>query len=103
MNSNDNMLFCSTTNTSELKNKGFLFLDLMFKENGWITIKNEVDWVCFSKPGFETEYFEIKIDSSKIYVSIPLRNSIFQYKTSFKDYFTASEYIEERFNEFISI
>ena len=101
MNSNNNMLFYSATNNSEVKNKGFMFLDSMFRENGWVTIKNEIDWICFSKPGFETEYFEIKIDASKIYVSIPMRNSIFQYKTYFKDYFTASEYIEERFKDFI--
>ncbi len=98
---NSNMLSCDNANNSQLKNIGFLFLDSMFRENNWIRIKNEVDWICFTKPGFETEYFEIKIDSSKIYVSIPLRNSIFQYKTSFKDYFTACEYVEERFKDFI--
>lgn len=32
MNSNDNMLLNSYTSTSELKNKGFLFLDLMFRK-----------------------------------------------------------------------
>ena len=101
MNYNDNMLSYADTNDTQLKNKGFMFLDSMFRENGWVTIKNEIDWICFSKPGFETEYFEIKIDASKIYVSIPMRNSIFQYKTYFKDYFTASEYIEERFKDFI--
>jgi len=101
MSSNDNMLFYDVANNSELKNKGFLFLDSMFRENGWMVIKNDINWICFTKPGFEIEYFEIKIDTSKIYVSIPIRNSIFQYKTSFKDYFTASEYIEERFKDFI--
>ena len=101
MNSNDNMLWSVSVNTTEVKNKGFMFLDSMFRDNGWVAIKNEIDWICYSKPGFETEYFEIKINSSKIYVSIPLRNSIFQYKTSFKNYFTASEYIEERFKDFI--
>ena len=101
MNSNDNMLFHCVADNSNLKNKGFLFLDLMFRENGWVSIKNEIDWICYTKPGFETEYFEIKIDTSKIYVSVPLQNSIFQYKTHFKDYFTASEYIEERFKDFI--
>jgi hypothetical protein len=59
-----------------------------------------MNWICFSKPGFQTEYFEIKIDQSKIFVSIPIKNSLFQYKTSFKDYYSASEYIEERFKDF---
>jgi hypothetical protein len=101
MNSNDNMLYAVNVNSYELKNKGFLFLDTMFRENGWVSTKNEIDWLCYTKPGFETEFFEIKIDSSKIYVSIPLKNSIFQYSTSFKNYFSASEYIEERFKDFI--
>ena len=41
----------------EIKNKGFLLLNSMFKEHGWNLIKNEMDWICFSKPGFETEFF----------------------------------------------
>lgn len=94
--------FLSTSTSQEestIQNKGFLLLDTMFKNNGWKLIKNEMNWICFSKPGFQTEYFEIKIDQSKIFVSIPIKNSMFQYKTSFKDYFSASEYIEERFKD----
>jgi hypothetical protein len=95
--------FLSTSTSQEestIQNKGFLLLDTMFKNNGWKLIKNEMNWICFSKPGFQTEYFEIKIDQSKIFVSIPIKNSLFQYKTSFKDYYSASEYIEERFKDF---
>jgi hypothetical protein len=94
--------FLSTSTSQEdstIQNKGFLLLDTMFKNNGWQLNKNEMNWICFSKTGFQTEYFEIKIDQSKICVSIPIKNSIFQYKTSFKDYFSASEYIEERFKD----
>ena len=96
--------FLSTSTSQEestIQNKGFLLLDNMFKNNGWKLIKNEMNWICFSKPGFQTEYFEIKIDISKIYVSIPIKNSIFQYSTSFKDYYSAVEYIEDRFKDFI--
>jgi hypothetical protein len=94
--------FLSTSTSQEettIENKGFILLDNMFKNNGWKLIKNEMNWICFSKPGFQTEYFEIKIDQSKIFVSIPIKNSMFQYKTSFKDYYSASEYIEERFKD----
>jgi len=94
--------FLSTSTSLEettIENKGFILLDNMFKNNGWKLIKNEMNWICFSKPGFQTEYFEIKIDQSKIFVSIPIKNSMFQYKTSFKDYYSASEYIEERFKD----
>ena len=36
----------------------------------------------------------MEIDADTIYVSIPLKNSIYQYETKFNNYFMASEYIE---------
>jgi hypothetical protein len=101
MSSNDNMLSeqCTIFNT-ELKNKGFFIVDEMFKSNGWHMTKNEMNWISYTKAGYETEFFDIKLDANKVYVSIPVKNSIFQYTTSFKDYFTASEYVEQRFNDF---
>lgn len=103
MNCNDDMLSIQNTNDdSVIKNKGFSPLCSMFKENGWHMTKNEMDWICFTKKGYETEYFEIKLDSTTIYVSIPIKNSIYQYTTSFKDYYNAVEYIESRFTDFTS-
>ena len=100
MSSNDNMLSTQYPNfNTEIKNKGFLLLDEMFKSNGWHKTKNEINWITYTKAGFETEFFDIKIDETRIHVCVPLKNSIFQYTTSFKDYFTASEYIENRFKD----
>lgn len=82
------------TETNELKNKGFLILDQLFKEKGWHLIKNELDWISYTKFGHETDVYDIKIDASKIHVSVPLKNVPFNYVTSFTDYFSASEYIE---------
>jgi len=45
--------------------------------------------------------FDIKIAADKIIVSTPLKNSIFQYVTTFKSYFDASEYIEQKFFDYI--
>jgi len=102
MNSNSNTL---TNNysilNSDIKNKGFVFLDQLFRENGWHMVKNEEAWICYTKFGFEIDYFEIKIGEKEINVSIPVKNSPFQYVTSFKDYYTTSEYIEYRFLDFI--
>jgi hypothetical protein len=102
MSSNSNML---TNNESilntEIKNKGFALLDQMFKENGWHLVKNEVNYICYTKFGHETDNFQIKVDEKTIFVSIPIKNSPFQYTTSFKDYFQASEYVEARFFDFI--
>jgi len=89
------------TDTSEIKNKGFTILDALFKEKGWQLAKNEMNWICYTKFGNETDIFDIKIDAAKIYVIVPLKNSPFNFMTSFKDYFNASEYIEEHLKNFI--
>ena len=79
---------------SELKNKGFVLIDATFKEKGWHIIKNEMNRICYTKFGHETDVYDIKIEANCIHVSIPLKNIPFNYVTSFKDYFSASEYIE---------
>jgi len=104
MNSNGNMLSQQyTILTTEIKNKGFILLDELFKQHGWHMIKNEMNWISYTKLGHETEFFEIKLDRAKIHVSIPLKNSMYQYNTTFNNYFEASEYIEMRFKEFICV
>lgn len=102
MSSNSNMLTIneSILNT-EIKNKGFALLDQMFKENGWYLVKNESNYICYTKLGHETDVFEIKIHAKNINISIPIKNSPFQFNTSFNDYFQASEYVEARFYDFI--
>lgn len=102
MSSNSNMLSNneSILNT-EIKNKGFALLDQMFKENSWHLVKNEMNYICYTKLGHETDIFEIKIDAKNIHIGIPIKNSPFQFNTSFKDYFQASEYVEGRFFDFI--
>jgi hypothetical protein len=101
------MTFNTISNNSQINvdtkilNKGFLILDELFQKHGWQLIKNEMNWICYTKVGQETDLFDIKISQKIIQVSIPIKNSPFQYHTSFTDYFQASEYIEERFFDFI--
>jgi len=103
MNTNDNMLSqgLHLQLNSEIVNKGFSILDIMFRENGWHMIKNEMDRITYTKLGLETELFDIKINKKSISVSVPVLNSPFQFVTSFPDYFQASEYVEARFFDFI--
>ena len=101
MTVNSNTKIDNSILDSVIKNKGFLLLDALFKENGWHLVRNEMNWISYTKFGKETDFFDIKIDQKMIHVSIPIRNSPFQYNTSFKDYFQASEYIESRFFDFI--
>ena len=88
---------------NNIVNKGFSILDTLFKENNWNIVINEPNWVAYTKSGHETEYFELKIEKSKVTVCIPLKKLPYQYVTSFTDYFQASEYVETRFKEFISL
>jgi hypothetical protein len=87
--------------TTIIVNKGFSILDTIFKEKGWHLIKNQSNWICYSKFGDETSRFDIKILPDKIIVSVPIKNSSYQYVTSFKSYYEASEYVEQRFLDYI--
>ncbi len=87
--------------TSEIKNKGFSIIDTTFKQNGWHRVKNELNWLSYTNISDETSFFDIKIFTDKIIVSVPIKNSIYQYVTSFKGYFEASEYVEQKFYEYI--
>ena len=78
------------------KNKGFMVLEESFLRNNWIYMKNELNHILFQKKNNDYDYFEINISNDKIFVSIPIKNSRFQYKTHFTSYFKACEYIELR-------
>jgi hypothetical protein len=91
----------TTSNTlsvfsSEIKNKGFALLNETFTQYGWHLIKNEMNWISYTKLSDETSFFDIKILQDKIVVSVPIKNSRYQYVTSFKRYYDASEYTEQK-------
>lgn len=87
-------------NSSCLKNKGFSHLHKLFQENGWVLLKNEENWINYTKTGDESSYFDIKITKDKIVVCVPIKNSAFQYVTSFTNYYDALEYIESKFFDY---
>ncbi len=101
MNSNDNML-SNDNHQSNIKNKGFAILDSILKKNGWHLIKNEMNGITYTKFGDETSYFDIKILQDKIIVSVPIKNLRYQFVTSFKSYYEASEFIEQKLFEYIN-
>lgn len=96
MNTNDNMLSNSNILESDINNKGFSILHSVFKENGWHLIKNEMNWISYTKYGDETTFFDIKISTDKVIVSVPIKNSRYQFTTCFNNYFDASEFIEQK-------
>ena len=77
------------------KNQNFNNLHYLFEMKEWTLEINEWYHLLYIKKERETEYFEIKIyDNNKISVSVPLQNSIFQYKTIFYDYYKTNEYLK---------
>lgn len=101
MNTRANLMLNDPILNSEIKNKGFAILDELFKKNGWHLQKNELNWINYTKFGDETSCFDIKISTEKIVVSVPLKNSMYQFVTSFKGYYEASEYIEQKLMDYI--
>ena len=98
----DGKMLTQTVNLGNPLNKGFLLLHELFTKNSWVCIKNELTRLTYTKVGYETSIFDLRVDESRIYVSIPVKNSPYQYCTSFTDYFNACEYIEERFKDYIN-
>jgi hypothetical protein len=82
-------------------NMGLSILDTIFKEKGWQLIKNELNWICYTIPGDETTYFDIRILPNKIVVSVPIKNSSYQYITEFNNYCEAHNYIEQKIIDYI--
>lgn len=70
--------------------------DKLLKDYNWILNENFMDRVVYLKPGNELDTIEIKVDSTNIYVSVPLKNCNFLYRVKFDDYFSAFEYVERR-------
>jgi len=83
-----------------LSHDEFKSLNTLFECNGWNIKNNSLEHITYTKFGNETEFFEIKLDNNSIYVSTPLKNSSFQYKTKFDNYLSAIKYTELKFNYF---
>ena len=102
MNTHETMLTNDPVLTSQIANKGFAILDALFHEKGWHLIKNEMNWITYTIRGNECAYFDIKILPDKIVASVPVKNSTYQYVTSFTCYYEASEYVEQKLMDFIA-
>jgi hypothetical protein len=94
----------STTCSNEFKsmciNKGFMILEEKMFGFGYQYVVNSMDHLLFQKKGNDYDFFEIRVSNDKIFVSVPIKKSRFQYKTHFSSYFEASEYVEMQLNNF---
>ena len=93
---------CSNEFKSMCVNKGFMVLEEKMFGFGYQYVVNSMDHLLFQKKGNDYDFFEIRLSNDKIFVSVPIKKSRFQYKTHFVSYFEASEYVEMQLNNFES-
>ena len=93
---------CSNEFKSMCVNKGFMILEEKMLGFGYHYVVNSMDHILFQKKGNDYDFFEIRVSNDKIFVSVPIKKSRFQYKTHFVSYFEASEYVEMQLNNFES-
>lgn len=82
------------------KNVGFSQAAEAFIADSWHMVENERDRVTFKLPGSAYDEFKLRATQKHVEVVIPLPNSIVAYCTRFDNYFTASEYILTRFEDY---
>jgi hypothetical protein len=73
-------------------------LNKFFNSNNWYNDKtnnNDLYTINYRKNKIKNEYFEIKIVDTKLIVSIPIKNSIYQYQTTFNDCKDAISYLDK--------
>ena len=79
-----------------MENINFDKVHHLFTENKWDLLVNEFEHVLYTKRERETEFIEIKLECGKIWVSVPLSNSVYQFKTGFNDYYSTNSFLESR-------
>ena len=90
-----------TTSTS-LINPYFKEIDQIFTKHNWKKTQKIPTQIIYTSPKNLSNQFIITLNKNNISVSIPLKHSAFNYKTILSNYFTATEYILERFKDFHS-
>ena len=79
-----------------MENINFDKVHHLFTENNWDLVVNEFEHILYTKRERETEFIEIKLECGKIWVSVPLSNSVYQFKTGFNDYYSTNSFLESR-------
>jgi hypothetical protein len=77
------------------------FLNNLFLENQWYPVKKEQNHLYYTKFGDETSYFDIQFLANSILVSVPIKNSTYQYITKFKYYNEAKKFIQQKLIDYI--
>jgi len=83
------------------KNKYFTDIHQEFLENGWRMRDNTMTHLLYYNPNNLADEFKVSLENKLIYVTIPITYGNYEYKTKFKSYYLASEYISFHLNNYL--
>ena len=63
-------------------------------KKGFIELINEKDFICYAKKNALIDQISIKKENNTFMLSFPMKNSSFNYKTTFNDINTLNNYIK---------
>lgn len=81
-------------------NKGFFDVHDNFINCGWKLRNNTETLLSYVKSIHLLDEFILSVDTDKIHAIIPITDTNYSYKTYFKNYFEASEYIISRLYDY---
>lgn len=91
----DDNSFLYDNSLSLSDNEDCIVLHQLFIQYGWYPIHYKSNLITYSKRGYETDYFELRLNTNNtIHVVIPLKN--IHYKTTFTDIHSAVQYVKKR-------
>lgn len=89
--------------SAKIVNKGFNLVAETFVSKGWLIKTNTATTVVFGRSEdlrLVYDEFKLCVESDRVNVVIPMPNSNVAYCTWFNDYFSASEYMTGRLEDY---
>jgi|TARA_Y100000768_G_C23927525_1_gene658315 hypothetical protein len=83
------------------KNKGFKIVHDKFLENNFELTRNEDRALVYSNKNNQYDEFQIRVDMDQIVLSIPIINSNYSFRSTHKNYWDASEFLQMHLENYI--
>ena len=82
------------------KNKGFGDVHSELTNRGWTLVSDTANELVFSNPLRPYDEYKVVADQESISVVVPMSGGDFSFRTSFNNYFAASEFLIGRLQEY---
>lgn len=82
-------------------NKGFKIIHDKFLENNFELTRNEDRALVYSNKNNQYDEFQIRVDMDQIVLSIPIINSNYSFRSTHKNYWDASEFLQMHLENYI--